>query len=64
VLDGCNDERDYKEYLRRHTLPTQVWYKAYPGLSAVDLERNTRVRQGLESLSMSDDEAREWVALL
>jgi hypothetical protein len=64
VLDGCNDERDYKEYLRRHTLPTQVWYKAYPGLSAVDLERNTRVREGLESLSMSGDEAREWVALL
>ena len=64
VLDGCNDERDYKEYLRRHTLPTQVWYKAYPGLSAVDLERNTRLRQGLESSSISDEKAREWVALL
>ena len=23
-------------------MPTQVWYKAYPGLTAVDLERNTR----------------------
>jgi hypothetical protein len=64
LLDGCNDERNYKEYLRRHTLPTQVWYKAYPGLSAVDLERNTRIRQGLESSSMTDGEAREWVALL
>ena len=30
VLDGCINERDYKEYLRRHTLPSQVWYKAYP----------------------------------
>jgi hypothetical protein len=64
LLDGCNDERNYKEYLRRHTLPTQVWYKAYPGLSAVDLEGNTRIRQGLESSSMTDGEAREWVALL
>jgi hypothetical protein len=64
VLDGCIDERKYKEYLRRHTLPTQVWYKAYPGLTAVDLERNTRIRRGLESLSMTDEEAREWVALL
>ncbi len=48
VRDGCIDERNYKEYLRRHTLPSQVWYKAYPGLSAIDLERNTRIRQGLE----------------
>jgi hypothetical protein len=64
VLDGCIDERNYKEYLRRHTLPTQVWYKAYPGLTAVDLERNTRVRRGLEARSISDEQAREWVALL
>jgi len=64
IKDGCSDERKFKEYLRRHQLPTQVWYNACPGLTAVDLERNTRIRQGLESLSMSDQEAREWVALL
>jgi hypothetical protein len=64
VRDGCIDERNYKEYLRRHTLPSQVWYKAYPGLSAVDLERNTRIRQGLEMSSMTDEQARDWVALL
>lgn len=64
VRDGCVDERNYKEYLRRHTLPTQVWYKAYPGLTAVDLERNTRIRQGLERSSMTDEETRDWVALL
>jgi hypothetical protein len=63
VTDGCIDERKYKEYLRRHTLPTQVWYKAYPGLSAVDLDRNTRIRQGLES-SLTNEQAREWSALL
>ncbi len=54
VLDGCSDERKFKEFLRRHQMPTQVWYKAYPGLTAVDLERNIRIRQGLESSSMSD----------
>jgi hypothetical protein len=62
--DGCSDERKFKEYLRRHQLPTQVWYNAYPGLTAVDLERNAHIRQGLESLSMGDQETREWVALL
>ena len=64
VLDGCNNERSYKEYLRRHTLPSQVWYKAYPGLTAVDLDRNTRIRQGLEKSYMTNDEAREWMSLL
>lgn len=64
VFDGCADERKYKEFLRRHTMPTQVWYKAYPGLTAIDLERNTRIRRGLESASITDQEAREWVALL
>lgn len=64
VRDGCIDEREYKEYLRRHTLPTQVWYKAYPGLTAVDLDRHTRIRQGLEKSSMTDEETRDWVALL
>ena len=64
VLDGCADERKYKEFLRRHTIPTQVWYKAYPGLTAVDLERNTRIRRGLEIPAPGEREAREWVALL
>jgi hypothetical protein len=64
VRDGCADEQEYKNFLRRHTLPTQVWYKAYPGLTAIDLERNRRIREGLESSSMSEQETREWVALL
>jgi hypothetical protein len=64
VRDGCGDEQKYKDFLRRHTLPSQVWYKAYLGLTAIDLERNTRLRKGLELSSMSEQEAREWVALL
>ncbi|CAN5744187.1 hypothetical protein BH20VER1_BH20VER1_16830 [soil metagenome] len=64
VLDGCGEEEKYKHYLRRHTLPTQVWYKAYPGLTAIDLERNGRIRAGVEKSSMTQQEAREWVALL
>ena len=58
------DERKFKEYLRRHQVPTQVWYKAYPGLTAADLERNLRIRQGLEATALAEPEAREWVALL
>jgi hypothetical protein len=64
VGDGCSDERKFKEYLRRHQVPTQVWYKAYPGLTAIDLERNGRIRDGLEQQSLTEQGAREWVALL
>jgi hypothetical protein len=64
VLDGCQAEQKYKDFLRRHTLPSEVWYQAYPGLAAIDLERNTRIRDGLELRSLSDTEAREWAALL
>ena len=64
VLDGCNDERKFKEYLRRHQVPTQVWYKAQPGFTAVDLERNGRIRAGLDAMTLTDSAARQWVALL
>lgn len=64
VRDGSSDESNFKAYLRRHQMPTQVWYKAYPGVTAIDLERNGRIRRGLEASSMSDREAREWAALL
>jgi hypothetical protein len=63
VLDGAKDEQKFKRYLRRHQLPTEVWYNAHPGRTAVDLARNTRIREGLERSSMSDAETREWLQL-
>ncbi|MFI4944494.1 MAG: hypothetical protein ACHP85_14600, partial [Burkholderiales bacterium] len=64
VAGGSRDERKFKEYLRRHQIPTQVWYKAYPGLTAADLERNLRIREGLDATELAEPESREWVALL
>jgi hypothetical protein len=61
---GAKDEITFKNYLRRHQVPTQVWYKAYPGLTAADLARNTRIREGLERETMTDAEARRWLALI
>ena len=63
VLDGSKNEQKFKYVLRRHQLPTEVWYKAYPGLTAHDLQRNTLIRQGLEDPGMSDSEIREWLQL-
>jgi hypothetical protein len=64
ICDGCKDERKFKEYLRRHQLPTEVWYAAYRNSTAADLERNGLIRRGIETPSMSETDAREWVGLL
>ena len=64
IFGGSSDERKFKEFLRRHQIPTQVWYKAYPGLTAVDLERNARVRRGIDLPQLADVDAAEWVGLL
>lgn len=64
IKRGARNEQVYKRVLRRHQLPTDVWYKAYPGLTVVDLERNSRIREGIERPTMSDMEAREWLRLL
>jgi hypothetical protein len=63
LRDGAKDEQHFKDFLRRHQMPTQVWYKAYPGLTAHDLRRNSLIRRGLERASMSDAELQEWLQL-
>jgi hypothetical protein len=64
VLDGSKNEQKFKYFLRRHQMPTQVWYDAHPGLSAFDLKRNMLIRRGIDRSGMSDAELQEWIALL
>jgi hypothetical protein len=64
VFGGSRIEQSFKYYQRRHQVPTQVWYKAYPGLALVELKRNHRIREGLERATMSDAEALAWLRLL
>lgn len=64
IKDGAEQEQKFKYYQRRHQQPTQVWYKAYPGKTAVDLARNSRIRHGVEIRQASDREIREWLSLL
>jgi hypothetical protein len=64
VHGGARIEKSFKYYQRRHQLPTQVWYKAYPGLALVDLARNQRIREGLERPVMTDAQALAWLRLL
>lgn len=63
VFNGSKDEQKFKYFLRRHQLPTEVWYNGYPGLTALDRRRNMLIRQGLEQLSITDSEIQEWLQL-
>lgn len=64
IKGGAEYEEKYKNTLRRNQLPSGCWYKAYPGLTAVDLERNTRIRRGLELARPGDKAIRKWLELL
>ncbi len=64
ILRGARREHLFKYFQRRHQIPTQVWYKAYPGLTLLDLDRNQRIRQGLQCGHVSDAAALDWLRLL
>ena len=62
VKQGATREQQFKYTQRRHQLPSQVWYKAYPDLTAVDLARNGRIRRGVEVRPSSDEAIRVWLS--
>jgi hypothetical protein len=62
VNRGAWREQMFKHFLHRRQVKTDVWYKAYPGLTNADLARNARIRQGLERDGMSDEDIRRWLA--
>ncbi len=64
VLEGAKNEQLFKYFLRRHEVATEVWYNAHAGLTAFDLERNSRIRQGMEESNLIDDQIEEWLRLL
>jgi hypothetical protein len=63
VLRGAKDEQKLKWYIW-HELATEVWYNGHAGLTALRLQRNARLRAGLESSALSNGQLREWCQLL
>ncbi|WP_340114846.1 hypothetical protein [Maribellus mangrovi] len=60
VKDGAKDEHAFKAFINKHQIVTQVWDTAYPGLSAVNLANNAKIREGLWS-TMGITEIEEWL---
>jgi len=63
IWGGAQDEQGFKNYLRRHQIPTQVWYSAYPELTALNIDNNAKLRAGLVG-SMTAEEAEQWLRLI
>lgn len=62
LFGGAKREQQFKAFLRRRQQFTDVWYKAYPGLTAFDLARNAEIRQGLEDRELTGAPLRAWLA--
>ena len=61
---GAKNEQQFKYYIRRHQLPTEVWYNGHSGLTNFDLYRNSQIRSGLDQPSMTNAQAGQWLELL
>ena len=47
LFQGARRELEFKDYQRRQQIPTQVWYSAYPDLTALNIKNNALIRSGL-----------------
>ena len=63
LTGGAKDEQAFKNYLRTHQIPTQIWYSAYGDLSARNIADNASIRAGL-SAKFSDAESAAWARRL
>ncbi len=63
IQEGAMNAEAFKAFLRSHQLPTPIWYSAYPGLTAANIQNNARIRAGLYG-DMTSEQAQEWLGRL
>lgn len=64
IKGGAEHEEKYKRTLRRNQLPSECWYRACPGLTTVDMARNSRIRDFLDQSNPNDQQIGEWLSWL
>lgn len=62
VLKGAAQESGFKQWTRTFQVENQIWYSAYPHLTVQNILDNARIREGAVG-TMTEDEARAWLAL-
>jgi hypothetical protein len=61
VLDGASHGRRFKAWALASRAVSRFWYSAYPTLTVDQIERNTRIADGLRRASLSETEASGWI---
>ena len=62
LLGGAKDEQAFKTFIRNRQVPTQLWYSAYPHLSATNIANSAAIRVGLAGRRA--EPAERWVRRL
>jgi hypothetical protein len=60
VLDGASHGRKFKAWARHSMAVSRFWYSAYRDLTVDQIERNTRIADGLRKETLSEQEAAAW----
>lgn len=60
VYDGASHGRQFKAWARHSMAVSRFWFSAYKKLTVDQIERNTRIAEGLRKKSLSDSEATKW----
>jgi hypothetical protein len=60
VLDGASHGRKFKAWARHSMAVSRFWYSAYRDLTVDQIERNTRIADGLRKQTLSEQEAAVW----
>jgi len=60
VKEGARKEQRFKDYLGNHQIQNQVWFTAYPQLTANNISKNEIIQNGLLG-NMSEKKAQNWL---
>ncbi len=63
VHEGARNEQRFKDYLGNHQIENQVWFSAYPHLTAINIANNAAIRDGLRG-KMTEQQATQWLSRL
>lgn len=63
VKNGARQEQAFKNFLRVHQIPTQLWYSAYGDLTVRNITENAAIRAGLRE-ELTPKAAAAWAARL
>ncbi len=62
ILDGAQNEADFKAFSRDSQSPTLVWYSAYPDLTVQNIDKDSLIREDLFK-TLDDNATKNWLRL-